>query len=289
MTADSVAEAELAPVTEPGIYDMPEAEYFAQHHALSASGAKLLLPPSCPAKFRWAQDHPVYKDTFDLGSAAHMTVLGAGPDIEVVDAENWRTNAAKDAREYARMAGRIPLLAADYDRVCAMAAQIRAHPLARKLLDPARGRPEQSLFWTDPDTGVPCRARYDWLPDPRGGRLTIPDFKTAADAGNEAVMRAAGNFGWHLQHAHYFNAATALGLGDDPAFVFVVQEKDPPYLVNVVQLDAGAVQAGRVAMRAAAEMFRDCAAAGVWPGFPLDIPEIPLPPWKARIPEDFYS
>lgn len=278
-----------APVDEPGIYELPEAEYFAQAHALSASGIKLLLPPSCPAKFRWAQDHRVHKGIYDVGSAAHKLILGSGPEIEVIEADSWRTNAAKDARDYARMAGRIPVLTADYERVRAMAAQITRHPLARKLFDPDHGQPEMSLFWTDAGTGVPCRARPDWLPDPRGGRLTIPDYKSADDAGPEAVMRAVGNFGYHIQHAHYCAGAAACGLDEDPAFVFVFQEKDQPYLVNVVQLDAAAIQSGRIACQAGAEIFRDCMAADAWPGYPLTIPEIPLPPWKSRIPEEYYT
>jgi len=273
----------------PGVHEMAEDDYHAAAYALSASGIKLLLPPGCPAKFRWAQMHPVYKGEFDFGSAAHKLVLGSGPKIEVIDADAWRTNAAKDARDYARMAGHIPLLRKDYERVEAMADQIRRHPLARVLFDPAHGQPEQSLFWTDPDTGVPCRARLDWLPEPRRGPLTIPDYKTAAAAHPDPASKAVGNYGYHIQHAWYTAGAAELGLDDDPAFVFVFQEKDPPYLVNVVQLDDGAIQAGRVACRAAAEIFRDCTAADTWPGYPADIPAVPLPPWASRIPEEYYT
>ena len=301
------------------IADIPEADYFAAVHALSASGAKLLLPPNCPARFRWAQDHPVHKDVFDFGSAAHKVVLHAGPPVQVIDAAyfamladhysddpkvvkmfadaakgdevtEWRTSAAKAARAHARGQGHIPLLRADYDRVLDMGAALLAHPLAAALFDPDHGLPERSLFWDDADTGVPCRARLDWLPDPRGGRLTIGDYKTTAgEAHPDLLAKAAGNYGYHIQHAHYVNGAAALGLDDDPAFVFVFQEKTPPYLVNVVQLDAAAIRTGREAMRAATEIFRDCTAADSWPGYPMDIPEIPLPPWKARIPEGFYS
>ena len=271
----------------PGIHDIPEADYFAATYALSDSGAKLLLPPRCPAKYRWTIDHPVHKDVFDFGSAAHKMVLGAGPKIEVVDADDWRT---KEAKEAARAAGLTPLLRDDYDRVCAMAEAIRRHPLARVLFDPSRGQPERSLFWTDPETGVPCRVRLDWLPEPRRGRLTIPDYKTIGTGAHpELAGKAIGNYGYHVQHAHYTAGAAALGLDDDPAFVFVFQEKGPPYLVNVVQLDDGAIQAGRIAMRAAAEIFRDCTAADNWPGYPLDIPAVSLPPWHSRIPEDYYQ
>ncbi len=73
----------------PGVYDIPEGAYFADP-ALSCSGAKLLLPPSCPALFRYRQDHPEHKDVFDFGSAAHKMVLGAGPPIALVDAPDWR-------------------------------------------------------------------------------------------------------------------------------------------------------------------------------------------------------
>jgi hypothetical protein len=272
-----------------GIHDLPEAEYFAQTHALSASGAKLLLPPNCPALFRWAQDHPVHKDVFDFGSAAHRVVLGAGPRIDIIDAPDWRTARAKQQRDEARAAGFTPLLIADWAQVTAMADAIRAHPLASVLFDPSAGRPELSMFWDDPETGVPCRARPDWLPDPRGGRLTIPDYKTTVSAHPDDFAKSVGNYGYHIQHAHYTAGAAALGLGDDPAFVFVAQEKTPPYLVNVVQLDDGAIQAGKVAMRAAIELFASCTATDTWPGYPMDIPEISLPPWAARIPEGFYS
>jgi hypothetical protein len=280
----------MTAVIESGVYDLTEDDYFSATHALSASGAKLLLPPSCPAKFRWAMDNPQPpKDVFDFGSAAHKMVLGAGPVLEVVDADSWRTNAAKDAREYARMNGRIPILTADYDRVVAMAEAILRHPLARALFDTDHGQPEQSLFWTDPGTGVPCRARLDWLPEPRRGHLTIPDYKTTTAAHPDPASKAVGNYGYHIQHAHYTSGAAALGLHEDPAFVFVFQEKDPPYLVNVVQLDAAAVHSGQIACKAAAEIFRDCTAADVWPGYPMDVPEIPLPLWAARIPEEYYT
>jgi PDDEXK-like domain of unknown function (DUF3799) len=231
----------------------------------------------------------VFRDVFDFGSAAHKLILGAGPPVDIIDADSWRTNAAKDAREYARMNGRTPVLIGDWDRVTAMAGAIAAHPLAAALFNPDHGKPERSLFWTDPATGVPCRARLDWLPDARKGRLTIPDYKTCTGAHPDPAAKAAGNYGYHIQHAHYTNGAAALGLDDDPAFVFVFQEKDPPYLVNVVQLDPGAIQAGRVAMRAALEIFRDCTAADVWPGYRTDIPEISLPPWASRIPEEYYT
>lgn len=304
-----------APPIAPGVHTMPEADYHAATWALSASGAKLIL--DCPARFRWVQDHPVRKREFDIGSAAHKLVLGSGPVISVIDARclqrladratdpkvaklyaetaakgdptGWTTNAAKEARSQAYRTGSIPVLKADFDKVRAMADALRRHPLASALLDRTCGLPEQSLFWDDPEFGVPRRARFDWLPDPRGGRVTIADYKTCENASPDAIRKAVGNWAYHIQDATYREGCAALGLDDDPAFVFIFQEKEPPYLVNTGQLDAAAVQSGRVACRAAIEMFRDCTAADVWPGYGPEIADISLPPWATRIPEDYYQ
>jgi hypothetical protein len=273
----------------PGVHQIPEDDYFAARYALSASGAKDLL--DCPARFRWKQDHPTVKGEFDYGSAAHKLILGSGPQIAIIDADSWRTNAAKDAREQARQAGHIPLLIADFIKVQAMAAALQAHPLAAALFDPDCGLPEQSLFWHDAEFGIDRRARLDWLPDPRGGRLIIGDYKTTTDASPGACERAVGNWAYHVQRAWYCEAVRACGLDDDPAFLFCFQEKDPPYLINVVQLDAAAITSGDIACRAACEIFRDCTAADSWPGYPWepDITEISVSPWKTRIPEGYYQ
>ena len=79
----------------PGVYDIPEADYFGASYALSCSGAKLLLPPSCPARFFYRQDHQEYKADWDFGSAAHNLVLDAGPEIAEILFDDWRKKAAK--------------------------------------------------------------------------------------------------------------------------------------------------------------------------------------------------
>ena len=48
-------EAEGAAVSV--IFDMPEVEYH-RHPALSSTGARRLLRPSCPALFDWERKHP---------------------------------------------------------------------------------------------------------------------------------------------------------------------------------------------------------------------------------------
>lgn len=277
--------AESLVIDQPGVYDIPEHVYHADPvpgGSLSSTGARKLLPPSCPARFAYERDNsPPPKAEFDLGRAAHLLVLGTGPEIVVVDAEEWRTKAVKDEVAAIRAAGAVPLRPSEMEQVQAMAASLRQHPVAAALLDPSTGDPEQSLFWID-QTGVWCRARLDFLRNRAPGRVIIPDYKTSTSASLEAIQRAIASYGYHQQAAWYLDGVKALGIADDPAFVFIVQEKTAPYLVTVVQLDPVAERIGRRLNRQAIDIYRQCVATGRWPGYADDIQLVSLPAWVER-------
>lgn len=281
-------------ITEPGVYDMPDHIYHGDPvpgGSLSSSGARNLLPPNCPAKFRHEQLHGrPPKTAFDFGHAAHKQVLGVGPQIVVVDAPSWKTKAAQTERDEAYAAGQVPILAHEYADVEGMADALRRHPVASALFNPAAGDPEQSLFWVDEQTGVWCRARLDWLPRPvEGRRLIVPDYKTCNSAELGHIQKAVHNYGYHQQDAFYLDGIKALGLDADPAFVFAFQEKTAPYLITVVQLTDEAKRIGRERNRQAIDIYRRCTEADHWPGYSDDInaiEEISLPPWAERQHEE---
>lgn len=282
------------PITEPGVYDLPEAEYHADPvpgGSLSSSGARKLLPPSCPALYKYDRDHPEPKRHFELGSAAHRMVLGLGAEWVLLDYPDYRTKASQQARDAARTTGAVPILSPEHEQIKAMAEAIRAHPLASALLCRDDVEAEQSMFWPDAEFGIWRRARLDTLRPPTrmGGRFIVTDYKTTACAEPAAFTKSVANYGYHQQAAWYTDAAAAL-LGADPHFVFVAQEKTPPYLVTVCELDTGAMDTGRALNRRAMEIYRDCADTGLWPGYQADsdIAYISLPPW-ARQREDSYT
>lgn len=270
----------------PGIYRMTPEEYHADPvpgGSLSSSGARKMIAPYAPAIFRYEADHGTeHKRHFDIGSAAHQKVLGIGAGITVIDEPSYRSNAAQQAKKAAHAKGVIPLLTHEHDQVTAMAEVLRADPLAGPLFDTERGGlAEQNLIWRDARTGIMRRARFDWLPENDGRRrLIIPDYKTCASANPDAIAKSAYRFGYHQQADWYQAAARALGLaGDDAAFVFVCQEKDPPYLVTVVELDATAMRIGKARNHRAIDRYRWCVANDTWPGYADDVALISLPPW----------
>lgn len=278
-------------ITEPGVYeDVPDEVYHAdpvKGGSLSSTGARRLLPPSCPAKFRWEQDHPRdNKPEFNLGHAAHQLVLGVGPELVVVEAENWRTKKAQNTRDEALAEGAVPLLPFEMEQVEAMAAALRAHPVASKLLRPGTGKTELTLVWRDVQTGVMRRARLDKLTKDRRGRVLIVDYKTAASSEPGKFEKAIHEHGYHQQLDFYKDGVLELGLGTEVVPLLVAQEKTPPYVVTVVQPTESAMFWGGVLNRTAVDLFAQCQRTGVWPGYSDEIVLAALPGWAERAYED---
>jgi hypothetical protein len=269
---------------QPGVYDMPDHVYHADPvpgGSLSSSGARKLLPPSCPALFKYELDHkrPPKKE-FDLGHAAHQLVLGTGPELVVVDRERWDTKECKAEVAAIRERGAVPLKSAEYAIVKAMAGAIRQHPIAGALFSPDRGEAEQSLFWHDRRFGIWRRARLDWLPNPGSGRMVIADYKTAASAAPDKFQRSMHDFGYAAQASFYLDGVRALGLADKSAtFVFVVQERTPPFLVTVIQPDPTAFQIGDYLNQEAMRVYAECKASDRWPGYSDGVELVSLPRW----------
>lgn len=262
-----------------GVYEKVSEEiYHGDKDSLSSSGARLLLPPSTPAHFRAAVDEPRDPNkNYDYGHVAHKMVLGEGgqifmldPAIHGVDAKgNLSAKPAScgkwiAASKAARNKGQIPMAKSEIQKAQRMAGRVYEHPLAQALL--LEGKPEVSGYWHDDETGVRLRVRFDYLPD-RPGRLIIVDYKTAEDASQDAFERACASYGYHIQDAWYREAARQLGLDDDPGFIFIVQEKKPPYEVNVIQLDPEHVELGARQARRAIRTFAECRERKQWPGY----------------------
>jgi len=265
-------------VSEPGLVDgMPEDVYHADpvpEWSLSSTGARLITQHGGQAKYRHLRDHPApSRPVWELGRALHGRVLGTGTGYVVPVDEHgepyaeWRTARAKAQCADIRAAGYVPLKAHDALRVELMADRLLEHPDARELLENTIGRPEVSGFVRDPEHGVWLRARWDYLPDTDGGLLVIPDLKSAHDASDPGMSKAMGDNGLHRQCDWYERVAKLLGLAEDVVVVLIAQDKEPPYLVNVVRPARHDLVRGGLLNDLAVERFAQCKASGVWPGY----------------------
>jgi hypothetical protein len=275
-------------ITEPGVHlDLPEDVYHADpvpETSLSHSGAKKLL--DSPAKFRHDLDNPrPSTKALDLGRAAHAKVLGIGAPVVTVPADlcakngAWSTTDAKAWIAEQQAAGATVLKPAEVDVIDAMAARLLEHDVARALL--AAGEPEVSLFGRDAETSVMLRARLDWRTRLRSGRPVIVDYKTSTTADPRRFGKVAHSLRYHTQDPWYRGLAD--DLFDEPhAFLFLVQEKEPPYLVSLVELDDDARALGAQLNREARRLYLECMTSGVWPGYAPVVHRVGLPPYAYR-------
>lgn len=285
-----VTEKQDTPPDADGVYaDVPDLVYHRDQTSLSSSGARLLLPPSVPAKFRYLTDNPPDpKPAYDFGHVAHRLVLGRGAEFSVLHPDihglkndgtpsdkPTATAAWKQAVAEARERDQVPIHTDVYNHAEQMAKVVLTDPVAGPLF--TNGIAEVSLYASD--AGVRLRARPDWVTTFGGERLILVDYKTADDANPITFGRVAHKYGYYIQMPWYITVSKLLGLHDYPGFVFVVQEKKPPYLVSVCELDAEAYQLGWEKMREAINLFAWCRHTDSWPGYAQTIHQISLPPW----------
>lgn len=249
--------------------------------SLSASIAHILCSSS-PAHARMAHPrlNPDYRSReaahFDLGTAAHALLLEGREAVEVVDADDWRTKAAKEARDEARAAGRVPLLAAQWDEVQAM-VDAAAAQLVEMIAEPlfVAGKPEQPIAWQE--DGVYCRSLIDWLHD---DYRTIDDYKTTSRSANpEQWTRSLFSFGGDIQAAFYRRGIRAV-TGVEPEFRFVVQETYPPYALSVIGVGPDVLLMADRKIDYALAVWKRCLEDDHWPGYPQRVCYAELPAWE---------
>lgn len=258
---------------------LPEDTYHATK-ALSASGA-WALANECPAiywhtsPFNPAAAPSDNSKPMDIGTALHLAALEPARLAErtvMVDAADWRTNAAKAARDGAYEAGLTPLLPKDRDLVDTLAAALRGNEYVADLLDGADT--EVSYFWNT-DDGIPCKARADLVTRDGGA---IADLKASASASPPFFQRQAFNAGHFLRTPWYADGWEVL-TGKRVDYWYVIVAREPPHLVSIAKLDQRAVDWGRLAIRRALELFRRCSDSGEWPGYCASPVSLSLPTW----------
>jgi exodeoxyribonuclease VIII len=162
----------------------------------------------------------------------------------------------------------------EIDTAVAMAEAVKRHPLVQPYL--AGGEFERAIQWTDPATGLPCKARPDWL-QPR--RRALVDLKTTRSIEGRYFGNAAARFGYHCQLAHYFNGVRE-ALGWTPEIVALIAvEKDAPHDVAVFRLLDDDLYAGSSEVAELLGKLRAYMDAQTWPGRYQEEQALQLPAW----------
>jgi hypothetical protein len=277
---------------EPGVhYDIPDTVYHsdpAPLPSLSASIARTILE-TCPA--RGAYNHPrlnplsePYEQTADMaeGSALHRLMLDAGANISVINFPDYKKDAAKEARKFARRMGMIPILAHRYEELKTIAnrvrAQLRSHPEARIVLDNDVYASEVTMIWQE-DSGCYCRIRADRAPrfDPS---LPIYDLKFTSRLKSPLDWdRTVFDSWWDMRAAFYQRGSATLRDGIIPPYRFIVVEKEAPSDIFVMQLTPHFLKIGEQKAEAAIDTWERCHELGEFPGYPRRVFHVAPPGW----------
>ncbi len=244
---------------------------------ISAHG--LMRIERSPAHYRASREQPHAPTPAQaLGTLAHLMILEPERVVtEMVVAPDCdrRTKAGKADWEafQSESAGKLVVAKDQLALTLAMRESVMAQPYARALL--AAGFAETTVIAEL--EGVTVKGRPDWLPH---DLPVIVDLKTAVDASPKGFARAAANFAYHLQAALYTDLIHAM-TGQRCEFVFLVVENEPPHGVALYQLDADAIERGRVRYQQALETYQHCLDTDDWPGYATEIQALELPRWAA--------
>ena len=160
-------------------------------------------------------------------------------------------------------------------------ASLSRHTGASRLL--ANGMAEMSGFWSDPETGLGCKCRPDWLVMADETITGIVDVKTCTDASAEGFARSIATLGYDLQAAFYQDGIKTI-TGRTLPFYFIAVEKDAPQAAAVYRASEDVIDVGRAKYRGALQLLQWCRANNRWPAYQPngEIETIELPRWAAN-------
>lgn len=268
---------------KPGIYPgIPFTDYLAIR-ACSASTIATLLT-SFPARLLYQRpDTPAKTD----GRIAHELVLEGkalgDSDRYIVVPKGFSMSHVKrhgELIEHILATGKEPISDDRAITIGEMAEALKVDPQVRRVF--SRGQPEVTALWHDRETGVLCKARFDWWPE-RG--QIFPDYKTTVSVDDDALSKSANSYGLAHRSAWYEDAARHAGNRDDdgrpPIYLPVWQEKTAPYFVVMRPINEHHVNLVRPEIRRALRLYAECLENDEWPG-PRNFEPIGLPGWRVN-------
>lgn len=257
--------------------------------SLSASIANLLCDET-PAHAHLA--HPrlgghTWEPTraMDHGTLCHALLLGAGIEIEPLYFDDFKKKAAQEARDAAREAGKLPVLAKEYAEALESTRLVR-EKLSRVGVN-LTGKSEVVLVWEESladGRKVLCRAMMDHLILERG---RIYDLKFTGQS-----LRKIGDkftdFGYEVQeHAYHSGLAKLVPeLVGRTSFEFLFCEADAPYCVRRIAGDGEMRDLGRRRWRRALSTWADCLERDSWPEYPAELTHVSPKPWAVMAEDD---
>lgn len=225
--------------------------------------------------YEHARDHG-RPDTprFALGRLCHSLVFEPELAVDAYAIWDGKQRRGKEWEAFqTQHADRTIVRRRDYDQVVRLADKVRDHFLVRQYT--GKGLPEHTIRWVDPETGIACKARLDWLSDDEPVFL---ELKTCRSADEYAFGAACASLGYHGQCAFYRRGCRALGLPHEP--LIVAAELELPHDIALFRMpEYGALAVADELVGKLLRKLADYRELGVAGGRYEEERELVLPRW----------
>lgn len=250
----------------------PESISFAEYLGIKAAHATgLKWIGVSPLYYQWKQKNDSDSDQLRVGRASHTLTLEPEKfNREFVVWQGGRRQGGAWERFKSDNPCRAILTQAQYDNARQARDAVLANAGASAIL--AIGDVEKSIQWTDPETGMPCKARLDHV------RAAVTDLKTTADPSPEPFTRTAFRLDYLLQMAWYRDGWEHVTGERLPAKIIAVGSK-PPYDVVVYDLPEHVLEFGRVQYQSRMRKLVECLESNTWPGVAPGGAVLEIPAW----------
>lgn len=243
-------------------------EYHGDRKTASSSGLKQIL--RSPAHYVEYLKNGI-KDTEDmlLGRAIHTALLEPhefASRFIVYDGDRRKGEFKTFKEEHRHMDILRP---SDLDIIEGVKASVAKYDAVDLKSIIENGIKEQSIFWVDEETGVPCRIRPDCYAGP-----VILDIKKTQDARPYEFVRSCRRLDYDLQAAMYTEGMRHFN-GQDAEFFFLAVEDEAPHGVWLHKAPPAMLEDGHNKFRRALESLARCRSRGKWPNYERPFGELP--------------
>jgi len=215
-----------------------------------------------------------------LNHAAVLEPASLASEFAVFDGER-RAGKEWEAFKLAN-AGRQIVKAGEMAAALRVAEAVRSHRAASEALRGARC--EDTIVWTDLETGIQCKARLDVYAPKRH----IADLKGDASVDEFAFARRVGSNLYYAQLAWYQMGVEA-ATGDRVPCLLIPYETEEPHDVAVFEVSDDWLQPGHDLCRRLLREYAQAKRDGLWPGRYDGIRPLPAPPKWINPNTDDYA
>lgn len=276
---------------------MSDEAYHADKTAIGSTSIRHLL--DSPAKFYYEfnkvkteEDLEDEEEHFRIGKMVHMAMLEGTkfqeryvvmPEFVGYTKDGKETKSAnaldviRQREEWTaqmKALGKTICSQKDRDNIIGMCQSVYNHKRAKTML--AEGKPELVGYYRDPETGVKCKIKIDFLPF---NLNVLLDLKTTKSCRRQDFSKTIWNLRYDIQLAMYCEGVRIIQGVKVKSPAFLAVEKKGPWECAFFAADNTIMEVGMSDYKRGLRIYKECLLKKQWPQRQTDVEEIGLPSW----------